>query len=365
MRYVNDSFGDAFSRAFYMGSRQAQDEKERQRQLDQNNAAFEAYRIMQEESNNRSKAPYIQNAFNQMNKMTNMQAGLLSGNPAEQAQAVEGAGQAQQELTMGADLLNQARQKYSTAIIDRLAPLVQSGKLPANMAIQLADKYKENELKEMKRQTKTSIIKRLQQEQDPVKRQSIVSELAMLDDTMADKYITDAMTPPKPVSLAPGAQLVNPTTGKVVADNPYKSKPMSEYEKARVAAGFGRGGAKQTPQEKYWTTYEMHNLPGDLALVEEYQGRIAAGEEIKPYEQTKYNQAAARVNAYWQQSGAYSQEPAPVTQGIGEAKTKEGKVTDNPKSAADVVAYQEARAKIKEKYPDATDAEIDEFLKQQ
>jgi Tfp pilus assembly protein PilV len=367
--YGGNDFGDAFSRAFGMGSQMAQTERERQRQLDQNNAAFDAYKLMQEEQANRQKAPHIKNAFDAMYKASMPIMAGASGDPraivnaypqagptgqiagqleagnidlanrpvvknpdgsistvrsmnfdigdgkqilvptvsddgrimspeeaiayskqtgkhlgifdspqsaesyAKQLSAAQSGYYGGQSVNDAVSLLDQARQKYSTAIVDRLAPLVQGGKLPAGVAIQLADKYKESELKEMKRQEKSAIMKRLQLEQDPAKRQAIIGELAMLDDTLMDKYITAAMTPDKPVSLAQGAQLVDPKTGKVLADNPYKSKPMSEYEQARVAAGFGRGGSGNSDRKS-----------------KEAMFKWASGYDLVPTGEVDYNQ---------------------------------------------------------------------------
>ena len=121
-----------------------------------------------------------------------------------------------------------------------------------------------------------------------------------------------------------------------IANNDYRNAMLAETQRHNSATeansaarysgggGYSGGSAKPTKWENYGNSKDAAN---DLALLSEYQDRLANGEGswdpvlqkgIKPSEQTKYNQAASRYNAYLAatQGGDQGQEEQPTPQSL-------------------------------------------------
>jgi hypothetical protein len=106
-------------------------------------------------------------------------------------------------------------------------------------------------------------------------------------------------------------RIINMFTGKPVTqeDLQYGMTPYQQYRTDGGTVGNPSGGAVNNgngtvnkPQSTYFTNYETRgNMQKDQSLMDEYNARIANGEEIKPSEQHVYNGAAARLNAYLKQ----------------------------------------------------------------
>ena len=93
----------------------------------------------------------------------------------------------------------------------------------------------------------------------------------------------------------------------------YAKGPTTIYHVGGGGRSGGGGGGRSggggrvaaSPMDKYGASM---NYVNDQALFDEYQTRVENGDFLTPAEQHKYNQAAARLNAYQNANGGYGQD---------------------------------------------------------
>jgi len=93
---------------------------------------------------------------------------------------------------------------------------------------------------------------------------------------MKPQEILQMFEGPKPVALSDGGVLVNPITGKIVAQAPRKE--MSDYEKARLAQGNKQTG-QLTEYQKYQIEKDKQNSPSEK-MVDTPLGKITVSKFI-------------------------------------------------------------------------------------
>jgi hypothetical protein len=153
-------------------------------------------------------------------------------------------------------------------------------------------------------------------------------------------------------------RIINMMTGKpVTAEELQMGLTPGQAEEMQLrreglyssrGGGYSGGGGTGRQPSTYFTNYEQRgNLQKDQALMDEYNARIANGEEIKPSEQHLYNGAAARLNAYLrQQGGAEPQQPEQPQVDVRSAvlRAKQYNYSDEEIAAKLGVSVDEVRA---------------------
>ena len=85
----------------------------------------------------------------------------------------------------------------------------------------------------------------------------------------------------------------------------YAKGPTTIYHVGGGGRSGGGGRVAASAMDKYGNGM---NYVNDQALYNEYQARVENGDFLTPAEQNKYNQAAARLNAYQNANGGYGQD---------------------------------------------------------
>ncbi len=141
---------------------------------------------------------------------------------------------------------------------------------------------------------------------------------------------------------------------------------QGELANKRLDIRSSNTNGKLGPQEKWAQGYELNGYHRDEATLQEYQDALAAG-EVSAALQKASNAASSRMNQYWTISsgGAYQPGQGQPQKSETPKQPANARLTTNPQTSQELVLYQQTKSKIREQYPDATDDEIDQFIKEQ
>jgi hypothetical protein len=122
-----------------------------------------------------------------------------------------------------------------------------------------------------------------------------------------------------------------------------------------VKTKFKALAGKPTSEQLFFSKYEKSGLYADLKKMQEYEFKSANSEEIEEKEQTKYNTASERLQAYWAFSsgGAYGAKPEQANNDI----TPSSLIQESNSRW-----YSQQFEEIKSKNPGVPDEEIYQFL---
>jgi hypothetical protein len=272
---IHDDFGNAFSRAYAQARAYAEAEKERKRQEEINRTAGQAYLETLKTAADKNTAPYADLATQTGNQLATAQGNLsalsapITTSPDGLAdtrsvrailkdpqgieklnamqtpempvattqlqsynQALAPAMQAQVTQLQGQDnqaqqMLAAAKEKYGTAMFDRLAPIVASGKVPAQAMIGIIERQiAVAEKTAIKEATNNAVRILSDKNADPAQKQAVLAQL-MIDNPQAARGLAEAFglkQKDDSFTLSPGqTRFVN---GKPVAALPEKpTKP--------------------------------------------------------------------------------------------------------------------------------------------
>ena len=156
-------------------------------------------------------------------------------------------------------MLAMAKEKYGTAMFDRLAPIVASGKVPAQAMISIIEKQVQTAEKQAIKQATANAVKILSDPKaDPAQKQGVLAQL-MIDNPQAARGMAEAFglkqQDPK-LSIAPDGRVVDMRTGQPVNGAPVYNKPdkptgqLTEYQRYQMQKD------KENPADK------VQNIPG-------------------------------------------------------------------------------------------------------
>lgn len=130
------------------------------------------------------------------------------------------------------------------------------------------------------------------------------------------------------------------------ADPNIITPQQKEYYQKQIERRYKN---QQTAEEAFWFKYEKEGLYRDLKNIQLWNDKLARREDIDEKDLKKYQESSLMVNRYWQQA-----------QGL--PATTPTETANAAKPAAKTRWYEQQVAEIKAKYPNATDAQIQEFL---
>lgn len=252
------SFSQGFSQAFAQSLHYAQQEAERKRQEEQNKAIAQMYLESMRAPADAAVAPYQQNAIQSQDdafrkqmvaESSAMTDSLMANNPnftqriqgqtapvtPEQAPALQqqfqqtnqaNLSQANNQAQSAEQMLAMAKEKYGTAMFDRLAPIVASGKVPAQAMISIIERQVQTAEKTALKQAQNNAYKQAME----LMKQGKVDEAKMLiaeyasPDAQGRLFASIGQNNNK-LSIAPDGRVVDMRTGLPVQNTPTYSKP--------------------------------------------------------------------------------------------------------------------------------------------
>lgn len=137
------------------------------------------------------------------------------------------------------------------------------------------------------------------------------------------------------------------------ADNEIYS-PQQKESLLKQAQNRYNPKSQQTPGRRFWFEYEKSGLSTDLKTTYEYEQKLARGEvDIEEDDgkraYAKYQKAQDRMRAYW--NVAYGR--------VDPDQAFSGAAGTDARTRAE---WEKQKSEIRQKHPDATDSEIEQFL---
>lgn len=332
------SDGGAFSMGFANAYRMMMDREEKKRQEEANRAIGQMYLESMRSPADAAVAPYQQNNIQAQDdayrkqiiqESSAMASGLMNDNPnytqklqgqsapvtpaiQQQFQATNQANlsQANTQAQSAEQMLALAKEKYGTAMFDRLGPIVASGKVPAQAMIAIIEKQIQAAEKTAIKQATANAVKILSDPKvAPEQKQAVLGQL-MVDNPQAARGLADAFglkQQNKNMVIGRGGVLVD-QNGNVIYQNEMQYAPRGGGGGRTTYDDDGNPVARPGKPEKVATNpldqwaydYEKKGkYIEDQAIYDAYMNSDFATPEME----LKALEAKARLMQYWKMQG--------------------------------------------------------------